>query len=52
LELDRVSDDAASFELRTPWAIQSVTGAAHTPSSHFTVEGPPGHSVVTVNFGS
>jgi len=52
LELDRVSEDPASFELRTPWAVQSVTGAAHTPNSHFTVAGPPGHNVVTVNFGS
>jgi glycogen debranching enzyme len=52
LELDRVSEAAAAFELRTPWKIAGATGADVTPDGHFTVKGPPGHHRVTVNFGS
>jgi glycogen debranching enzyme len=52
LELDRVSEAAADFELRTPWKIAGASGADFTPDGHFTVKGPPGHHRVTVNFGS
>jgi glycogen debranching enzyme len=52
LELDRVSESAADFELRTPWKIAEATGAGFTSDGHFTVKGPPGHHRVTVNFGS
>jgi hypothetical protein len=52
LELDRVSESAADFELRTPWKIAAATGADFTSDGHFTVKGPPGHHRVTVNFGS
>jgi len=51
LELDRTSEDPAGFELRTPWKIASVSGAAWTADGHLTVKGAPGHSRVTVNFG-
>ena len=52
LELDRVSEAAADFELRTPWKIEGATGADFTADGRFTVKGPPGHQRVTVNFGS
>ena len=52
LELDRVTADPADFELRTPWQIESATGATFTADGHFTVKGAPGPGKVTVNFGS
>jgi len=52
VELDRVSEAEANFQLRTPWKIAGAGGADFTPDGHFTVKGPPGHHRVTVNFGS
>lgn len=52
LELDRLSEAPANFELRTPWRIESTSGAELTPDGRFTVKGPPGRANVTVKFGS
>lgn len=52
LELDRVAAEPSHLELRTPWKIESAAGAAWTADGHLTVKGAPGHSKVTVNFGS
>ena len=52
LELDRVTADPVSFELRTPWKIAGATGATYMADGHLIVKGAPGPSKVTVNFGS